>query len=75
MSLITSIENIGTEVSALVALEPLIVKFVEDAMVAAPILEADGKAVLAKIESIFHATTPAASTSPNSPPPPPKLAA
>lgn len=47
-----------SEVEAVMALEPLLVQFVEDAVKAAPQLEADGKAILAKIESIFHGSTP-----------------
>jgi len=67
MSLISTIEMTGSELSALMTLEPLIVKFVEDAIAAAPQLETDGKAILAKVETIFHyspspapAPTPAA---------------
>ena len=71
MSLIQSIENAGFEVSALIALEPLIVKFVEDAIAAAPQLEADGRAILDKVEGIFHsASAPEPATPPITSTPP-----
>jgi hypothetical protein len=56
-----------SEVEAVMALEPLIVQFVEDAIQAAPTLEADGKAILAKVESIFHGGSTTTTTTTTSP--------
>lgn len=70
MSLISTIKTAATEVAPLIELEPLIVKFVQDATAAAPELKADGEAILAKVESIFHAATPAVPATPPATPPP-----
>ena len=53
MSLGTFIED----AEALIALEPLLVKFIEDARAAAPQLEADGADLIAKLKEIFHPAT------------------
>ena len=52
--------SLGTliqDAEALIALEPLLVKFIEDARAAAPQLEADGEDLLAKLKEIFLPAT------------------
>lgn len=49
-----SIGNWIEDAEALIALEPLLIKFIEDARAAAPALEADAEALKEKLEAVFH---------------------
>lgn len=51
-----SLGNIVQDVEALVALGPVLFKFIEDARAAAPQLEADAEELKTKLEAIFHST-------------------
>lgn len=51
-----SLGNIIQDAEALIALEPLLIKFIEDARAAAPQLEADAESLIAKLKTIFHDT-------------------
>lgn len=61
--------SIGTwiqDAEALIALEPVLMKFIEDARAAAPALEADAEALKTQLLAIFH---PAPATVPSAIPP------
>ena len=58
------------DVEALIALLPLVLKFIEDARAAAPALEADAVDLKSKVEAIFTKTSAPVTPTPVTPPPP-----